>query len=244
MDPTTWEMRTTPAVDPSPDLHQIIARINAYYAQARGPQIPLAPGDWALYTAHYPKDVRPGQFNFNSLMSTQARTIVGLFLQTIVSASNPSILTIPPGSNSDDLIRAPNHASDIAYSIWKAKCAHEGGGGGGVNPSVLQFVIMDDVLESATVQVLEYMFGSIGFYSAADGQPRPNLAFFHNDAAAYYVLTATPILVGISYMLENYALDLGGYVLGVGITWEPTTPDPKYRPNGRKYYLWLQIFHV
>ena len=77
---------------------------------------------------------------------------------------------------------------------------------------------MQDVVETTAVQVMEYMFGSIGWY-ADNGMP--NLAFLNKDQAGFYVLTATPSLIGMSHMFENYALDLGGYILGVGITWEP-----------------------
>lgn len=87
----------------------------------------------------------------------------------------------------------------------------------GLNPSILQWVIMQDVVESISVQIMEYMFGSIGFY-APNG--RPNLAVVDKETAVFYVLLNAPVLVGISHMLELYALDLGGYILGAGITWQ------------------------
>lgn len=234
INPNIWELQETVNVDPSAELQEIMARINLYYAQARGPQVPLALGSWNYYSAYFPKNVRPSLFHFSGLMSTQARAIVPVLGKAVVRASDPS-LVIPPGST--DLLHAPNHGADIAHAIWKAKCSADGG----LNPSILQWVIMQDVVESISVQIMEYMFGSIGFY-APNGQP--NLAVVDKETAAFYVLLNTPVLVGISHMLEDYALDLGGYILGAGITWQPTPPDPKLHPNGRKYYMWLQIFHV
>lgn len=234
IDPTIWELRTTPSMEPSPELQAIIARINYYYAQFRGPQVALAPGSWAFYSATYPKNVYPPQFYLNNLMSTQARILIVLNARTVVRASDPSSQVIPPGST--DLLYAPTHASDMYFAIWKAKCSADGG----LNPSILQWEILDDVVEGTAVQVLEYIFGSVGWY-AANGMP--NLIFMDKDQAAFYVLTATPSLIGMSYMLENYALDLGGYILGVGVIWEPIPPDALH-PTGRRYYMWLQLFHV
>lgn len=212
IDPTIWDLRTTPNVNPGPELQAIIARINAYYTQVRGPRLSFARGSWGFYSATYPKDVHPPQFFLNTLLSTQARAIVILTVRTIVQASDPSSLAIPEGAT--DLLYAPTHASDMYFAIWKAKCNSDGG----LSPSILQWTLMQDVVETTAVQVMEYMFGSIGWY-ADNGMP--NLAFLNKDQAGFYVLTATPSLIGMSHMFENYALDLGGYILGVGITWEP-----------------------
>ena len=233
IDPTIWDLRTTPSVDPGPELQAIIARINTYYTQVRGPRLLLARGSWTFYSSTYPKDVYPPQFSLNNLFSTQARAIVVLTARTIVRASDPSSIVIPEGAT--NLLHAPTHASDMYFAIWKAKCTDDG-----LSPAILQWALMQDVVEATAVQVMEYMFGSIGWY-AADGTP--NLAFLDKNQAGFYVLTATPSLIGMSHMMENYALDLGGYILGVGITWEPIPPD-QLHPTGRRYYMWLQFFHV
>lgn len=233
INPTIWDLRTTPSVDPLPELQAIILRINNYYTQFRGPQVPYAPGSWPFYSATYPRNVNSPPFYLNSLLSTQARAIAILTVRTVIRASDPNSVVIPPGST--DLQYAPNDLSDLQFALWKAKCTNEG-----VSPSILQWVLFQDVVESNAVQVMEYMFRSSGWY-AANGTP--NLLVLARDQAGFYVLTATPILIGMSRMLENYALDLGGYVLGVGFTWEPIPPDPLH-PTGRRYYMWLQIFHV
>ena len=234
IDTTIWEMRTTSRTDPPPELQAIITRINNYYTQVRGPRVPSVSRSWDFYSATYPKNVVPPQFYINSLLSTQVRAIAILTERTVVvRGSDPNSVLIPPGST--DLEYAPNYASDVLFALWKAECSN-----GGVSPSILQWVFIQDVVESNAFQVMEYMFGSIGFY-ARDGTP--NLAFLDKDQAGFYVLTATPILIGMSRMLENYALDLGGYILGVGFTWVPIRPDPLH-PTGRRYYIWLQLFHV
>lgn len=57
IDPTIWDSRTIPNTNPSPEMQAIMARINYYYAQSRGPQVPLVPGNWAYYSSTYPKNV-------------------------------------------------------------------------------------------------------------------------------------------------------------------------------------------
>lgn len=169
-------------------------------------------------------------------MSTEARAIVVVSARTAFLESDPSALVIPPDTNPNDLAHAPTHASDMYHAIWSAKCRSDGG----LSPSILQWVLVQDVVKSSAVQVMEYIFGSIGFW-AANGLP--NLSFLDRNSPAFYVLTATPVLIGWSYMLEGYALDLGRYILGVGVTWEPIPPD-QLHPTGRRFFTWLQLFHV